>query len=45
MIFAATSGGKRVLRGVGRLIHRSAWKGNSAKFINMGYTQKVGTFR
>ena len=32
MIFAATSGGKRVLRTVGRLIHRSAWNINSAKF-------------
>jgi hypothetical protein len=32
MIFAATSGGKRVLRGVGRLIQRSAWKGYSRNF-------------
>src|SRR5215217_6929922 len=34
MIFAATRGGKRVLRGMGRLIHRSAWKGNSPKFAS-----------
>ena len=29
MILAATSAGKRVPRGMGRLIHRSAWKGYS----------------
>jgi hypothetical protein len=32
MIFAATSGAKRVLKGMGRLIHRSAWKVNSPTF-------------
>jgi hypothetical protein len=32
VILVATSGGKRAPRGVDRLIHRSAWKGNSPKF-------------
>ena len=36
VILAATSGGKRVLRGVGRLIHRSAWKGRSPNFALRG---------
>ena len=38
MIFAATGAGKRVLRGMGRLIHRSAWKVISAK-LNFALTQ------
>jgi hypothetical protein len=32
MIFTTTSSGKRVLRGMGRLMHRSAWKVYSQKF-------------
>src|SRR5215203_2293715 len=39
MIFATTSGVKRVPRGVGRLIHRSAWKGNSAHFAFIAFSE------
>ena len=34
MILVATSSGKQVLRGMARLIHRSAWNRNSQKFAS-----------
>ena len=37
MNFVATSGDKRLHRGVGRLIHPSAWIGDSRKFALRGF--------
>jgi hypothetical protein len=36
MIFVATSGGNRMHRGVGRLLHPSAWKGDSRRACDDG---------
>jgi hypothetical protein len=34
VVLVATSGGERVPRCMGRLIHRSAWNRNSRKFVS-----------
>ena len=39
VILVATSSGKQVLRGVNKLIHRSAQKGDSPKFVFTAFSE------
>jgi hypothetical protein len=39
MILVATSSGKQVLRGMNKLIHRSAWNRNSANFAFWDFSE------